>query len=785
MKRKLYSLVTIFGLSIGMTFALLIGNYVWGELQVNAVLKNADNQYILRSEWKEPDMGIEIATLGPLGRVLKEQYPHLVANYYRFDGITVSVSKGDKHFREEVQVGDSTLLSMYGFPLLQGDSRRALQKPNSLVITEEKAIKYFGRRDVLGENLTLNNFQGGKQEFEITAVLKNLPNNSVTNLLKSPAHIFIPFTGFKERNGADSWDFPYMLTYIELMEGVKKEDVQKAITQLLSSHASENTKANLKVYFTSLTDFYKEQNNGLVRKMIYTLSGVALFILLMAIVNFVNISIGNASSRLKEIGVRKVLGSAKIQLINQFLAESFILVGVSTLFSFILYELGRSYFTTMLGKEIDSLFTPFTLLAALIFSLVIGLLAGIYPAFILSGLPAIESVKGKFKSVKENLFFRRLLIASQFTIALFVLVSAVIISKQVHYFFSKDLGYNQDAVVSIATPRNWTPEGLQKMEGVRYELSKLKDVGSVSLSYEIPNGNFGNNNGIYKVGQDSTQAVYTQMLSTDEMFLDTYQLRLVAGRFFSGKNYTRTADGVVLNENACKSLGFKSPEMAIGRQISMHFNTNPYIVTGVVKDFHFGSMHEAIRPLLFLNTKSTNNYRYMSLKIVGNNLNKSMAAVEKRWKELLPDAPFEFKFMDDTLQQLYSSEIRLQKAAQLATMLAMVIVLLGILGMVSLNVSKRTKELGIRRVLGSSVFSIIGLFVNEFLYIMLIAMGIAFPLVVLGMNKWLQNYAYRIDLNWGMFILPAFIFGLMITLLIFVQTYKAAMMNPVKAIRSE
>jgi putative ABC transport system permease protein len=266
MKRKFYSMVTIFGLSVGMTFTFLIGSYVWGELQVNSSLKNADNQYILRSNWKEPDMGVDIATIGPLGRVLKEQYPGLVANYYRFDGITVAISKGDKHFREEVQVGDSTLLSMYGFPLLHGDARTALEKNNAIVITEEKAMKYFGKSDVLGQSLTLNNFVGGQQEFEITAVVKNLSVNSVTSLLKTPAHMFIPLTGLKGRDSAESWDFPYMVTYIELKPGIDKEQLKMAITQLISRHTSESTKANLQVYFTSLKDFIGSKTMDLSRK---------------------------------------------------------------------------------------------------------------------------------------------------------------------------------------------------------------------------------------------------------------------------------------------------------------------------------------------------------------------------------------------------------------------------------------------------------------------------------------------------------------------------------------
>ncbi|GLU53638.1 ABC transporter permease [Dyadobacter frigoris] len=786
-KRKFFSLVSILGLSAGMTFTFLIGSYVWGELQVNTSLKKPDNQYILQSKWKQPDMGVEIATLGPLGKTLKEEYPNLVANYYRYDGITVAVSNGEKHFREDVQAGDSTLLSMYGFPLIYGDPRTALQQPNSIALTEEKAVKYFGTNDVLGKNITLDNFVGGKQEFRITAVLKTLPNNSVTNLLKLPAEIFIPLKGLNGRNGSDSWSFPYMITFIELKKDVTTKDLEKPITRILNTNATENDKANLQVYLTPLKEFYMEQNNGLVRKMIYTLLGVSVFILIMAVVNFVNISIGNSSSRLKEIGVRKVLGSMRKQLIFQFLAESFILTFVSMLFSIGFYELFRPYFENMLGKNINSVFSllPYSLIIIVFITAITALLAGIYPAFILSSLPAIESVKGKLKSVKENILFRRVLIGAQFSIALFVFIAATLVAGQVSYFFSKDLGYNKESIISIATPRDWTPEGLIKMEGIREEMARLKEVDQVSLSYEIPNGNFGGNTGLYKIGQDSTQAIYTQILSTDEKYADTYQLSILAGKFFYAKQGVYRPDEIVLNEEAAKSLGFMNPQDAVGQQVRMHFSSTPLTIGGIVKNFHFESMHKEIKPLAFLHIRNANIYRFLSFKIPAGNISQSVVAIENKWRTLMPETAFEYSFMDDTLAKLYKSEMQLKRAANVAAILSVIIVLLGILGMVSMNVARRTREVGIRKVLGASFASVTMLFLKEFLMIILAAMLTAFPLAFFSMNKWLQNYAYRVEIGWASFASVGFIFSLVVCILVGLVTYKAAVMNPVKAIRTD
>ena len=787
LKRRFFSLVSIIGLSAGMTFTFLIASFVWGELQVNKKLKNADRQFLLQSKWKKEEMGIEIATLGPLGKTLKEEYPNLVANYYRFDGISVAVSNGDKHFKEEIQAGDSTLLTMFGFPLLYGDAASALQQPNSIAITEEKANKYFGRTDVLGEILSLDNFLGQKQEYIVTAVLQTLPDNSVNNLLKSQANIFIPMGSLKGRQNAENWNNPYMVSYLELKNNVRKEDLEKPIARLLATHTAGNIKDNLSVYATPLSEFYLNQSNGLARKMIFTLTGVSLFILLMAIVNFINISIGNSSSRLKEIGVRKVLGSLQSQLIKQFLAESFILAGIAMILSAGFYELARPYFADMLGQQIQSSFSlfPYSLLIVILFTVITALLAGIYPAFILSSLPAIESVKGKLKSVKDNILFRRLLIVFQFSIALFVFSAAALITQQISYFFNKDLGYNKESIIYINAPRDWTVEGVAKMEANRDELARLKEVGQVSLSYEIPNGNFGGSNGLYRLGKDSTEAVYTQVLSTDEKFADTYKLKMAAGNFFFEKQGTYKADEIVINESAAKALGFANPQDAVGQQIRIHFSQTPFTIGGVTKDFHFASMHEQIKPLAFVHIKSANIYRYLSFKILPGNVPKSMTAIETKWRELMPNAPFEYVFMDDGIQKLYKTELQLQKASSVATILAVIIVFLGILGMVSLTISRRTKELGIRKVLGASGFSIVLLFIREFIIVIAISVLIAFPIAYASLNKWLQSYAYRIDIGWVSFAIVTLIFGSAVVLFVGLMTFNAAMMNPVKAISTE
>ncbi|SDE99427.1 putative ABC transport system permease protein [Dyadobacter soli] len=787
LKRRFYALVTILGLTVGMTFSFLMMSYIWGEWQVNSHLANAKNQCIIRSKWTNPNMGLDLTTLGPLGKALKTDYPNLVANYYRYDAITVAVSHGDKHFREDVQTGDSTLLAMYGFPLLHGHAQTALNAPNSIVITENKAMKYFGQTDVVGESLTLHNFMGGKQEYQITAVIKNPPFNSVTHLLNTEAEIFFPFSSLEGRKGSeDNWNFPIMVTYIELKDGVTPADLAKPMAQEIASNAPEAIKANLKPYLTPLSEYYREANDGVVNKMILTLSGITLFILVMAVVNFVNISIGSSSSRLKEIGVRKVLGSLKRQLIGQFLAESVLLALLAMVISLGVYELLRPVFSDVLGKKVASLWSlnTYAVFVPLSIAMLVGLLAGLYPALVLSRIPSVESMKGKLKSVRDNVLFRRSLIAVQFVIALFVFAGARIVARQVDYFFNKNLGYNKESVVTLGVPRDWTPDGLAKMEQVRDNLARLKEVKNISLSYEIPNGN-GGGSAFYKPGQDSTEAVQATLLRTDVAYASTYNMKLIAGEFLQSPNTAYQPDRIVMNETALRSLGYASAHEALGQQVRVHFYPKPLTIVGVAQDFHFESMHQSIKPLVFADVRGTNFYRYLSIRLNPGNIGNSMAAIQQKWRELMQDAPFEYVFIDATLQKLYQSEIQLKKAARVATFLSIVIVLLGILGMVSLNVARRTREVGIRKVLGATSLHVVMLFLKEFLAILVAAILVAFPLAILLGNQWLKTYAYRVEIGWEVFAGIVMVFAVMITVLVCAQTYKAAVTDPVKSLKGD
>jgi putative ABC transport system permease protein len=534
-----------------------------------------------------------------------------------------------------------------------------------------------------------------------------------------------------------------------------------------------------------LDKYYLAQDNALVKRMLYTIAFTGAFILLMAIVNFVNIAISHSSSRMKEIGIRKVLGGLKKQLVVQFIVESILLVAIATALSLAAYPLMKPLFEQIVGKQIPSLdkFPAYFIFFPLLIILLLGGLAGFYPAFVLSSMQVVDSLKGKLKTGGEKFFVRKSLVGFQFSVAIVVLIAATIVSQQVAHFFGQGLGYNKEYIVSAQVPRDWTREGVRKMMTVRNEFARLPQVKNVTLAYEIPDGANAGQVPVYKPGTDSTNALFVQQLTTDENFLSTYQMPLISGRFFE----TNVADSgkIVLNEKAVKALGYRNNEEALGQQLRVPGDPTVFTIKGVAKDFHFGSMQKAIPPIAFFNVRYLPLYRYFAFKIQPGNITASIDAIQKEWAQLLPGSAFEYTFMDDTLRKLYAAEVQLKKAAYTSSVLALVIVLLGILGLVSLSIQKRTKEIGIRKVIGASEQSIIFLFIKDFLPLIIFAALFACPVAFFIMQHWLNDYAYRTTLTARPFLMSTVVLAGVTAVLIILQVWKAGVMNPVNSLRSE
>jgi ABC-type antimicrobial peptide transport system permease subunit len=448
------------------------------------------------------------------------------------------------------------------------------------------------------------------------------------------------------------------------------------------------------------------------------------------------------------------------------------------------YPLVRQFFGELVGKEIPLLTSvplSFSLIPALVV-LLVGLAAGLYPAIWLSSLKSVDSIKGKLKSVNENIWLRKSLTGVQFFIACIVIIAAFIVSQQVNYFFGQSLGYNKEYVVSAQLPRDWSQQGVQKIQTIRDEFAKMPQIRNATVSYEIPDGMNGYQPSVYKAGTDSSSAIPMQSLVTDEHYLETYQIPLKAGTFF---NNSVDSTKIVLNEKASLELGWKNVDEAIGKQVRITGSNTIFTIQGIITDFHFGSMQSKIQPNIFFHLKIANAYRYLSFKIIPGNIGKTLEQIEKKWATLLPGTSFEYSFMDETLKKLYKTELQLKKAAYTATILSLIIVLLGVLAQVSLSIQKRTKEIGIRKVLGASVSNIIVLFMKESLSVIMISGLIACPVAWFIMNGWLNDYAYRISLTARPFIFSIAGLAFLTALLIVLQTIKTGIENPVKSLRTE
>ncbi len=792
-RHKMFSALNVFCLAIGISFCLLIGQYILHETSVNSDLKNARQQYFLTSDWKIKNAGYVITTVGPLSKELKNRYPTLVANYYRFNPVSNVVSAGDKHFREDVAIGDTTFVSMYGFPLLYGDPKHAFINNTSAVITEEFALKLFGELNAIGKTITFTNTTGTVQNYKISAVLKTKPYNSVDNLLDPKGYaMYIPFEGndYYPRGGArggtgeEDWNQANTVSYIELQSGIKPDRLVPVIKEMLKLNSGEFISKNLSVKLKPLDSYYLSSNNGAVEKTLSILSMVALGILLLAVINFVNIMIGTSSYRIKEIGLRKVFGGRRKQLILQYLTECIVLTLFAGILSILLYGIFRPVFNEVLNTNLSPIngFRIRELLFLVGLVLFTGSFAGIYPALILSGSEMVNSVKGKLSSVDKGVWMRKSLLVLQFTVAIGVFIFSMTISKQVKFFFDTDLGYNKEQLMVItAFPKQWDSAGVLKMESIRNNLMEVTAVKDATVSFDIPERTSPNELGVIPQGSKNNQQVSVQTISVDEKFASTFGMQLTEGRFFRDKIGGFVTGEAVINESALKSFGWKT---AVGKKFTIP-NLGDVSVVGVVKDFHLASLHELIEPLVFFHVKDGRAFRFLTVKLQSGNLSNSIEEVKAAWKKASPTAPFEYFFMDEKLQTMYQSELQLKKAAGIATGLMLLIVLLGVFGVLTLALTKRIKEIAVRKVLGAELYQIIALFLKQYAGLLLIANLIAWPLAYYYSNQWLEQFAYRIIQPVSIYLIAGIFVTAVAFILILCQSLKIAMANPVRSLRSE
>ncbi|WP_185218266.1 ABC transporter permease [Sphingobacterium mizutaii] len=787
-KKKLQNIINLIGLICGITFIMIVGAYIWDAKQVNAHLKNKDQQYLLQSSYKKEGLGLDITTVGALPKALAEEYPQLVKNYYRLDGLTCIVSNGTDKFEEGASLGDPSLLAMFGFELHAGDINTALKDPFSLVITEAAAMKYFGRTDALGEQLSIRNFNGEKHDFMITGIIKPSYQNSVLELTPAlRSDFFLPIASEKYfGRDIDNWENPYIIGFLELQQNVSPGQLTTAIKTLVSKHTDKTFADNYSPDLKPLKSYYLESNDGAIQKMIDILLYIAGFILLMAIINFINFNLGQNIGRLKEIGIRKIMGAQSNQIASLLLTEYVILLCLILLICLPLYILAKPLFENIFMRRLPQLteLPYYFFLGILLFSILIGLISGLYPAIKLSRNSLLNSVKLQFDKVKNKHSIRKALLFLQFTTAIVILTSTIIIARQIHLFVNSDLGYNKEYILTVQTTRDWSPEGVRKTQTIQQELEKLNEIEDISLSYETPNNIVGKAE--IALMDKSDEPINSQMIISDSKFADTYQIPMLAGQFFSSNLVDSMApQEVVINRKAMNVLGYEHADDIIGRNLRINGSNDPIKVVGITENFIPNSMHNPNTAIIWLNVAQNNFYRYFNIRMKPGSISNSIQNIEKNWHFLMPDAPFEYHFMEENIRKMYETELQLYRASISATVITLIIVCLGIIGLVSLSISARSKEVGMRKILGAKLSDLLVLFSKEYYLLFIASVLTAVPISFFMMKKWLTNYEFRIQISAWNYLLPILLLLALLAGLILFILYRNGRGNPIHRLKED
>lgn len=779
-KHKVFSFINIMGLTVGMSACLLISMYVNFELTYDAFHSKSDRIYRLVTDVITPSETINAGiTSWAFGPTIKQDFPEVEA-YTRINSGSFLLRKGDIKFQEQATVfADSSFFRVFDFKLIQGDPKTALKEPLSLVFTEKAAKKYFGNSDPIGQTLLLT---GDALPAKVTGVMKDIPENS-----QIKGDMFVSMTTVTTRfnRGIDEeWGNFGAMTYLLLKPGTERKVLEKKFPAYLERRAGKlmrESKMSYKLFLEPLLDVHLHSERDVAEKgsmsNVYVFSVVAVFILLIACINFVNLTTARSAERAKEVGVRKVVGAAKGLLARQFVSESVLLCLIAFVLSITLSAALIPLFNDLAGKVVvsgifaDTSFLLYMLMAAIL----IGVLAGIYPALVLSSFEPVTVLKGRFTTSFKGILLRKGLVTFQFAISIALIIATMIVYIQMNFMRNRDLGFSKDQMLVIST------EGDPKREAFKESLRGLAGVKSTAASSSVPGGP---NRGAYSEIENKSgelQVANLDLYFVDFDYITQFGLKMAAGRPFSREFGTDTTQAMVVNEAAVKLLGYAKPEDAIGRRFKQWGREGK--IVGVVRDFHFRSLQEAIRPLTM--RIEPGGTELVSVKIEGNRLKETVAAVEEKWKEMIPGRPFSYYFMDEFFDRQYRSEERFEKLFFNFAILAIFISCLGLLGLASHSTMQRTKEIGVRKVMGASVGSIVGLLSKDFLKLVVIAFVVASPVAWFGMDRWLENFAYRTDIYWWVFVIAAVLSVAIAFATVSFQSIRAAVMNPVKSLRSE
>ena len=792
-RNKGFSAINIVGLGIGIATCLIIMLFVNNELGYDRFNTKADR--IVRVSFHGDVQGErmnESTVMPPVAETLKADFPEVKEATRIRDFGTPKLIYNDKSFKNDAfAFVDSNFFQVFTLPLIRGDAKTALVEPNTIVITKALAYKYFGNEDPMGKVIS---FKDGKNApCKVTGVINKVPLNSHFHF-----ELFASMASLPESR-EPTWMSSNFYTYLVLAAGYDYKKLEAKLPQVVEKYIGpqmlkamgmtlaefRKNGSNISFHLQPLTDIHLHSDfagdlspAGDVR-YVYIFGAIALFMLLIACINFMNLSTAGASKRSREVGIRKVLGSLKLELVRQFLFESILITGIALVLGIGLIYLALPVFNELAGQNLTLKFAdhPFLIPGLLLFGLLTGILAGSYPAFYLSSFKPVAVLKGKFTSGKGSVGLRSGLVVFQFFISIILIVSTIVVYKQLSYMQNKKLGYNKDQVMIL--PDTWMLG--KNQEAFHQLLMNDPRVASVSSSRYVPAGQSDNNNFFVSPGEQSNQLVKTLRYEVDENYIPTLGIQLKEGRNFS-KEFGTDSNAVILNEAAANALGWK--QGATGKSISRddHGKKMDYRVIGVIKDFHFRSLHERISPLLMALAPDQGT---LIVKLKTKDIAGLTAMLKNRWTELGAEEPLAYSFLDERYNNTYKAEQKIGMILGIFAGLTIFVACLGLFGLARFTAEQRTKEIGIRKVLGSSVTGIVNLLSLDFLKLVFVAVIIASPIAWFIMNKWLQDFAYRINISWWIFFVAAFLAALVTILTISYQAIKAAIANPVKSLRTE
>ena len=790
-RHKVYSFINISGLAIGMACFFLILCFVRFESSYDRHHEDADRIYrVIRQVRHERGGGIEerVNTGAPLLPIIREELPGIehAARLGQFGGL---VRAGDKLFVEgRLFFADPEIFRIFTLLLVQGDPETALKEPLSIVLTPERARRYFGEENPLGKVLTYR-----KQDFKVTGILQEMPENSHFH-----ADFLASFESLKAFFGsgffADNWD-TRIWTYVKLRKDHAPENMAYGLSVLADKYVEKSSSDWVGLALQPLMSIHLHREGSVEVEMgqsrnpasLYILSALGVVILLIACINFMSLTTARSATRAREVGVRKVIGGHRSQLIKQFLGESILLSCVALVFAFALMELLLPTFNGLVGKKLDFnyLDNPVLLLLMVGVAVVVGLIAGSYPAFFLSAFLPVQVLKGLVHRGSKGNWFRRVLVVFQFVLSVILIVSTIVLYQQHHFLTNKDLGFDKEHVISV--PLSFLPNRARNYELFKHELLRNPRISGVTSSTNKPGVT--DHNGIQIRASGSAEDRGIGIIYVDHDYLETLDIELAAGRDFSKDIASDTKHAILLNESAREFLG---AEFGPGKLVELFWRMQDKIVPvydgtiiGVVRDFNHHPLDIRPQPIVFAIAQADWNYRQALIRIGPQSIPETVHFIRAQWQRLFPDQPFRFSFLAQDIEQVYRPLRRWQTIFGYFALLAVFIACLGLFGLASFATEQRTKEIGIRKILGASVSGIVLLLSKEFTKLVLVSNLIAWPVAYYAMNRWLQDFAYRIPIGVGTFLLAGVLALIIALLTVSFQAVKAATANPVKALRYE